>query len=102
MKLYYINALDDASIVGSTAKSGFPWINVQHPHLSKVVRTISTTSQYVLFDAGVGNKISADMCAILAHNLTVLATVTFKMNDVDDWTTSPVSVVLDPAEEMPL
>ncbi len=100
MKLFYRNALDDAILTGSSERSGFPWTNVLHPHLTVHVRTNNPSSQSVLFDAGVGKLLDASMCALAAHNLTADADVTFKMNDVDSWTSPPVSEVLDPSQEL--
>lgn len=85
MKLYHGNAVDTATLTASSERSGFPASNVQHPHLSRVWRSLTSVGQYIIVDAGVGNKIAASAIAVLAHNLTVSAVVTVWGSDTDSW-----------------
>jgi hypothetical protein len=100
MKFYFNNLLDAATLTGTGSRTGFPLTNTQHPHLSVRWRSIDLTAQYILVDAGVGETLDADMVAILAHNLSATATVTFKANDTDAWGAPSLSMALDPTEEL--
>jgi hypothetical protein len=102
LKLYHGNVIDEATLTASSARSGFPVINLQHPHLSRVWRSDTASGEYVIADAGVGNTLDFDVAAVLAHNLTGAATLTVKADNLGDWVTPAVSETLDPTQTIPL
>jgi len=89
-RLLYRNLGDEMTVTASTERNGFPATNVQHPHLVRVWRSSTPAGETLLFDAGEGQKISADMIAVLAHNLTSAATLTVKANDAAAWAAPPL------------
>lgn len=91
-RLLWRNLADEMAVAGSTARNGFPASNVQHPHLVRVWRSSTATGETLLFDAGEGQKVSADTIAVLAHNLTSAATLTVKANDTASWTSPPLEI----------
>lgn len=90
MMLLWDNLYDALTCTGSTERSGFPAINAQHPHLIRVWRSQTDGAEWLLFDAGEGNTITANALLVAAHNLTAGATLKWQANSSADWTAPPV------------
>lgn len=88
MRILWDNVLDDYTLLYSSQRSGFPASNVQHPHLTRVWRSLTAEDEYAGIDAGSGSTVTADCAFIAAHNLSATAVV--KVQACDDGTyTSP-------------
>jgi hypothetical protein len=94
MRILWENVLDDYTLAFSTERSGFPATNVQHPHLTRVWRSLTAEDEYVSIDAGVGETLTADCAFLAAHNLSATAVVTVQSCDDGTW------AVLDVDEPM--
>jgi hypothetical protein len=84
VRILWDNELDDYTLVYSTQRSGFPASNVQHPHLTRIWRSLTSEDEYAGVDAGIGLTITADCAFIAAHNLSATAVV--KVQACDDGT----------------
>ncbi len=98
MRIIYNDLVQTKTLFSSGERVGYPASNVQHRHLSRVWRSLSSSAQYLTFDAGVGNMILADTAVIVAHNLTAAAGAKAQGNDSDSWVTPPVDNSGDPLQ----
>lgn len=94
MKILTPNLFDGCAVSSSGDGAGYPASNVQDIRLSRYWRSATDVGdQYLEFDAGVGNTITIDSMALVAHNIPAGATITAMLNSVDTWVAPPVSVV---------
>lgn len=84
MRILWDNVLDDYTLLYSSQRTGFPASNVQHPHLTRVWRSLTDEDEYVSIDAGTGLTMTADCAFLAAHNLSATAVV--KVQSCDDGT----------------
>ncbi|HMA78882.1 MAG TPA: hypothetical protein VKP88_07200, partial [Candidatus Paceibacterota bacterium] len=61
--------------------------------LSRRGRTLDVDGEWITFDFG--SAVTADYCAILAHNITSGATVKIQANSSDSWAAPPVDETID-------
>lgn len=98
MIILHDDLLKDGSLTPSSEASGFPAINVQHPHLSRVWRSDTDSGEYIVIDFGAA--VSVDAAAIIGHNLTSAATVRVEANSSDSWATPPFMRGFNPEDEL--
>ncbi len=99
-RILYGDLLKDKTVFGNGERTGFPYTNVAHVHLSRTWRSLTASGAYLTFDAGVGATFTADSIAIIAHNLTSAATVKGQMNDTDIWTAPSLDQSGDPTQDI--
>jgi hypothetical protein len=85
MRILWDNELDAYTLAFSTERSGFPASNVQHPHLTRVWRSLTSEDEYAGIDAGIGETVTADCAFLAAHNFSATAVVTVQSCDDGTW-----------------
>ena len=88
MRITYNNYVDDAGLLtASVADTGYPITNVQDQRLSypyKATASAVTITINLSNASGYFQKL-INTLAILGHNLSSSATITFDFNDVNSW-----------------
>jgi hypothetical protein len=102
VRILYNDLMIDSLLVTSSERSGFPASNVQHPHLTRVWRSVNSTSQTITVNAGTGNTITATSAVMAAHNLSSSATARVQGNTIDTWTAPPLDVEFAPTDALSL
>ena len=85
LRIAYNDLAKLQSVTALTEAVGYPASNAVHPHLSRAWRSTSVATQWVKFDAGVGNTIDFDTAILVGHNLTAAAIVKVQTDDTDSW-----------------
>lgn len=91
LRLLYSSRFDTATITANTSTGDLVAGNVAHPYVSKVWRSTGNTSEWVKFDLGSAQTITA--VAIIGHNLSSTATLTLQGNATDSWGAPTVNTV---------
>jgi len=94
MRVSYDNSYDiDSAPVATSEATGYPLTNTQDQRLTTRWRSTSTTAQSIVFQPEYGTQYNAAI-AILGHNLTEDAVVTFELSQSDSWATPRYSTTL--------
>jgi len=75
LRFLYDNKVDDYTLTANSTATGYSVTNLQDPQLEKKYRTEGSSSEYVQFDAGAGNTVSANACAVCNHNFSTDGTM---------------------------
>lgn len=85
MRILYGDLWKGKTLTASSEAAGYPGVNTQHAHLSKVWRTTGKAAEWIKINASAA--VSADSIAIVAHNLSASAVVKVQGNATDSWAT---------------
>ena len=95
MRVCFDNVLDSGEIIDVSSEDySYLSENVKDICTTTSWRTIELTAQYIVYDAGTGNRFTCDSCQIAGHNLTSGAEIRFQMNDTNVWTSPAVDELL--------
>lgn len=96
MRFLWNNLLDDEDnvLTSSSDTANYEQEKVIDPRLAATWRTTSDTTEWIVFDAGMGNTFTVDSCIVAGHNLTSGATIKFQMHTADSWGTPDLDETL--------
>ena len=89
MRFMYANEVDISSytLTANSENANYPVENVQEQQLSKKYWATGDTSEWVKLDGGSSEAITANMAAIIGHNISSGATtIKIQGHDTDVWT----------------
>lgn len=99
MIILYDNKITDATITASSENPLYPFDDAfADDRLSRVGRTVSATSQTLVFDFASGNP-EVDAVAILGHNISASGSITVEANTSNSWGSPAFTDTLDLYDE---